>query len=162
VARPVGKVAGPVTYAPGVRALVQRVSEASVAIGNEIVGQIGTGLCALIGVASGDSPAEADRMAAKLWQLRIFADDAGTMNRSAAELGLPLLVISQFTLYADTSRGRRPSFVKAAPPVLAEPLVRRLVDQLRSAGAQVATGRFGATMQVRLTNDGPVTVMLEV
>ncbi len=144
------------------RALVQRVSEASVAVGNEVVGRIGTGLCALVGVTAGDSLGTADRMAAKLWQLRIFADDAGNMNRSAAELRLPLLVVSQFTLYADTSRGRRPSFAGAAPPALAEPLVQRLVDQLRSGGAEVATGRFGATMQVRLINEGPVTLMVEV
>jgi len=100
-------------------------------------------------------------LAAKIWHIRVFPDQAGNMNRSAAELGLPVLVISQFTLYADSTRGRRPSFASAAPPEQAEPLVERLVVRLRSAGASVETGRFGAMMQVSLVNDGPVTVMVE-
>jgi D-aminoacyl-tRNA deacylase len=143
------------------RGLVQRVSEASVIIDAQVVGRIGPGLCVLVGVGLDDDQAAADRLAAKIWQLRVFPDEGGNLNRSAAELGLPVLVISQFTLYADTSRGRRPSFVKAAAPEAANVLVDRVVDQLRSAGAEVATGRFGAMMRVSLVNEGPVTIMLE-
>jgi D-tyrosyl-tRNA(Tyr) deacylase len=144
-----------------VRAVVQRVTSASVEVEGEIVGSIGPGLCVLVGVTHSDDPGRADKLASKLWNLRIFEDAQGLMNRSAAELGLPLLVISQFTLYADTSRGRRPSFVSAAPPPEAEPLVTRLVQMLRAHGAVVATGRFGAEMSVALVNDGPVTVIVE-
>ena len=143
------------------RGLVQRVSEASVSAGGEVVGKIGPGLCVLVGVSVDDTALSADRLAAKIWQLRLFADEGGNMDRSAAELGLPVLVVSQFTLYADTSRGRRPSFARAAPPDMAAPLVDRVVAQLRAGGADVATGRFGALMQVALVNDGPVTVMVE-
>ncbi len=143
------------------RAVVQRVSSASVAVEEEIVGSIGPGLCVLVGVAHGDDITRADKLASKLWNLRIFEDEQGLMNRSAAELGLPLLVISQFTLYADTSRGRRPSLVGAASPVEAEPLVSRVVESLRSQGAEVETGRFRAEMSVSLVNDGPVTVIVE-
>ena len=143
------------------RALVQRVSHAAVRVGGEVVGEIGPGLCALVGVAPEDGEAAADRLAAKIWQLRVFPDSAGDMNRSASELGYAVLVVSQFTLYADTSRGRRPSFVRAAPPEKARVLVERVVQALRAAGAEVATGRFGAMMQVSLVNEGPVTVMLE-
>ena len=143
------------------RGLVQRVSQASVSVDGEVLGRIGPGLCALVGVSGSDDDRAADRLASKLWQVRVFPDDAGNMNRSAAELGLPVLVISQFTLYADLSRGRRPSFVRAAAPDHARVLVDRVVDQLRAAGAKVATGRFGATMQVSLVNEGPVTVMVE-
>jgi D-tyrosyl-tRNA(Tyr) deacylase len=144
-----------------VRGLVQRVSEASVSVAGETVGRIATGLCVLVGVSVDDDLAAADRLAAKIWQLRVFPDEGGSMNRSAAELGLAVLVVSQFTLYADTSRGRRPSFVGAAAPEHARPLVERVVARLEAAGAEVATGRFGAMMQVRLVNDGPVTIMLE-
>ncbi|MDA8303209.1 MAG: D-aminoacyl-tRNA deacylase [Actinomycetota bacterium] len=143
------------------RALVQRVSHAVVSVGGEVVGEIGPGLCALVGVGPEDAEAAADRLAAKIWQLRVFPDSAGDMNRSASELGYAVLVVSQFTLYADTSRGRRPSFVRAAPPDKARVLVERVVQALRAAGAEVATGRFGAMMQVSLVNEGPVTVMLE-
>jgi D-aminoacyl-tRNA deacylase len=143
------------------RGLMQRVSEASVSVDGEVVGRIGPGLCALVGVGLDDDQAAADRLATKIWQLRVFPDEAGNLNRSAAELGLAVLVISQFTLYADTSRGRRPSFVRAAPPALANVLVDRVADRLRSAGADVATGRFGATMRVSLVNEGPVTIMVE-
>lgn len=129
--------------------------------GGEVVGKIGPGLCVLVGVSVDDTALSADRLAAKIWQLRLFADEGGNMDRSAAELGLPVLVVSQFTLYADTSRGRRPSFARAAPPDMAAPLVDRVVAQLRAGGADVATGRFGALMQVALVNDGPVTVMVE-
>jgi D-aminoacyl-tRNA deacylase len=143
------------------RGLVQRVSEASVSVDGQIVGRIGPGLCTLVGVGLNDDQAAADRLAAKIWQLRVFPDEGGNLNRSAAELGLAVLVISQFTLYADTSRGRRPSFVKAAPPEAANLLVERVVEQLRSAGAEVATGQFGAMMRVSLVNEGPVTIMVE-
>ncbi|HTT90299.1 MAG TPA: D-aminoacyl-tRNA deacylase [Acidimicrobiales bacterium] len=143
------------------RGLVQRVSEASVSVDGGVVGRIGPGLCALVGVGLNDDVTAADRLAAKIWQLRVFPDEGGNLNRSAAELGLPVLVISQFTLYADTSRGRRPSFVKAAAPEVANVLVQRVVDQLRGAGAEVATGRFGAMMRVSLVNEGPVTIMVE-
>ncbi len=130
-------------------------------VDSEVVGKIGLGLCVLVGVGLQDDESAADRLAAKIWQIRLFPDGAGNMNRSAAELGLPLLVVSQFTLYADTSRGRRPSFVNAAAPVVAEALIDRLVAQLRRAGAEVATGHFGAMMKVTLVNEGPVTIMIE-
>ena len=143
------------------RAVVQRVTSASVEVGGEIVGSIGPGLCVLVGVSHEDAEASADKLASKLWNLRIFEDSQGLMNLSAAELGLPLLVVSQFTLYADTTRGRRPSFVAAAPPNAAEPLISRLVESLRALGATVETGRFRAEMSVGLVNDGPVTVIVE-
>jgi D-tyrosyl-tRNA(Tyr) deacylase len=144
-----------------VRALVQRVSEASVDVGGQRIGTIGPGLCVLVGVTHDDGPADADRLAERLWHLRIFSDDNDKLNLSAADLALALLVISQFSLYADTSRGRRPSFVGAARPEQAEPLVDRLVASLRALGAHVETGRFGAAMAVSLVNDGPLTVTLE-
>ncbi|HEX6394704.1 MAG TPA: D-aminoacyl-tRNA deacylase [Acidimicrobiales bacterium] len=143
------------------RAVVQRVASASVDVEGNVVGSIGPGLCVLVGVAHGDGETAADKLASKLWNLRIFEDEQGLMNRSASELGLPLLVVSQFTLYADTSKGRRPSFVAAAPPPEAEPLVSRVVESLRSLGAEVATGRFGADMALSLINDGPVTVIVD-
>ena len=143
------------------RAVVQRVSSASVMVGGETVGAIGAGLCALVGVAHGEDEGSADKLAQKLWNLRIFEDAEGRMNRSAAELGLEVLVVSQFTVYADTARGRRPSFAGAAPPSEAEPLISRFVDTLASFGATVATGRFRAEMAVQLVNEGPVTVILE-
>lgn len=143
------------------RGLVQRVSSARVTSGGEVLGQIGSGLCVLVGVRQGDDEQSADKLAAKIWQLRLFADPAGHMNLCASELGLPVLVISQFTLYADTSRGRRPSFVSAAGPSVAAPLIERVVARLRKAGAEVATGRFGAVMRLELVNEGPVTVLLE-
>jgi D-tyrosyl-tRNA(Tyr) deacylase len=132
-----------------------------VAIGDEVVGSIGPGLCAFVGVTHDDDRAGAERLASRLWALRIFADEEGRTNRSAAELGLEVLVVSQFTLYANTSRGRRPSFVEAAPPEQAEQLVAALVDSLRNLGARVATGRFRASMRVQLINDGPFTILLE-
>lgn len=143
------------------RALLQRVSEASVSVEGAVVAHIGPGLCALVGARVGDTAAAAERLAAKIWQLRVFADEQGNMNRSAAELGLAVLVVSQFTLYADTSRGRRPSFALAAPPAEAKMLVDLVADCLASSGAKVATGRFGATMQLSLVNEGPVTLMVE-
>ena len=144
------------------RAVVQRVTGASVDVGGEAVGRIDAGLCVLVGATHDDTPEVAAKLADKIWHLRVFADDAGVMNRSAAEVGGELLVISQFTLYGDTSRGRRPSWIRAAPPEVAEPLVDAVVSRLRDLGATVATGRFGADMAVTLTNDGPVTVLLEL
>jgi D-aminoacyl-tRNA deacylase len=144
-----------------VRGLVQRVSEASVSINGVVVGKIGPGLCTLVGVGCEDDDMAADRLAAKIWQLRLFPDEAGNMNRYAKELGLPVLVVSQFTLYGDTTRGRRPSFAKAAAPEVARALVERVVEQLRAAGAEVATGHFGAMMDVSLVNQGPVTILVE-
>ena len=143
------------------RAVVQRVSEATVTVGPEEVGRIGPGLCALVGVTHDDTEADAERMAERLWNLRVFADEAGRINRSAAELGLAVLVVSQFSVYADTSRGRRPSFVAAARPEQAEPLIDALTDRLRARGAEVATGRFRADMAVALINDGPLTLTLD-
>ena len=146
----------------GVRAVVQRVSEASVTVDGEVVGAIGPGLCVLVGVTHDDDTDSARRLATKLWHLRIFDDDAGVMNRSVAEAGGQLLVISQFTLYGDTRRGRRPSWIAAARPEVAEPLVDGVVGELRRLGADVATGRFRADMVVALVNDGPVTLVVEV
>jgi D-aminoacyl-tRNA deacylase len=145
-----------------VRALVQRVTRASVTVGGEVVGAIGPGLCALVGVTHADTGDHAGRLARKLWELRIFADDAGVMNRSVADTSGAVLVVSQFTLYADTRRGRRPSWADAARPEHAEPLVEAVVAGLRDRGAEVATGRFRADMQVELVNDGPVTLLLDV
>nr|WP_206071853.1 D-aminoacyl-tRNA deacylase [Antrihabitans stalactiti] len=149
------------TYARLVRVLVQRVLSASVAVDGVIVGEIEPspgrqGLLALVGVTHSDTVATAAALADKLWRLRIL-DDA----RSAADTDAPILVVSQFTLYADTTKGRRPSWSAAAPGAAAEPLVEAMVDALRTLGATVATGSFGAHMQVSLINDGPVTVMLE-
>jgi len=145
-----------------VRALVQRVTRAAVRVDGEVVGTIDRGLCVFVGVTHTDTDADARKLASKLWQLRIFDDDAGVMNRSAAELGLPLLVVSQFTLYGDAARGRRPSWSAAARPEQAEPLVDAVVGALRAQGATVATGRFRADMQVELVNDGPGTLNLEI
>jgi D-tyrosyl-tRNA(Tyr) deacylase len=142
------------------RVLVQRVTSASVSVGGEAVGAIrpdGQGLVALAGVTHTDTEAIARRMAEKLWQLRILDDE-----RSASEVGAPILVVSQFTLYANTGKGRRPTWNAAAPGAVAEPLVTTFTDALRELGADVATGVFGADMAVELVNDGPVTVMLEL
>lgn len=144
------------------RALVQRVESASVSSDGEVVGRIGPGLCVLVGVTHTDTAELAPKMAAKLWNLRIFDDDDGVMNRSVAECGGELLVVSQFTLYGDTRKGRRPSWIEAAPPDQAEPIIERLVSELEGLGASVETGRFRTEMSVGLVNDGPVTVMLEL
>jgi D-aminoacyl-tRNA deacylase len=147
-----------------VRALIQRVSEAAVRVDGEELGAIGVGLCVLVGAAAGDSEASARRLAEKVWRLRVFPDDtasSSSMNRSLADIGGAALVVSQFTLYGDTRRGRRPSWSAAAPPEEAEPLVDAFVDELRGLGATVQTGRFGAHMTVELVNDGPVTLLLE-
>ena len=143
------------------RAVVQRVTRADVTVDGTRVGAIGAGLCVLLAVTHDDDADRARRMADKLWHLRIFADDAGLMNRSASETGGEILVVSQFTLYGDTSRGRRPSWVAAARPEQAEPLVEVVVGELRALGATVATGRFGADMELALVNDGPVTLIIE-
>jgi len=146
-----------------VRALVQRVSRAEVRAGGEVLGAIGPGLCVLVGVTHTDQGAVARRLADKVWTLRVLDDEAGIMNRSLSELADPrALVVSQFTLYGDTRKGRRPSWLAAAPGQVAEALVDAFVDALRGAGATVATGRFGAEMEVELVNDGPVTVLLEL
>ena len=144
------------------RAVVQRVSEASVTVGGELVGSIGAGLCALIGVTHDDDVAKAGKLAERLWNLRIMDDDAGVMNRSLADTTREVLVVSQFTLYGDTSAGRRPSWIRAARPEHAEPLIDAVVTRLRDLGAAVATGRFRTEMRVALVNDGPVTVVLDV
>ena len=144
------------------RAVVQRVTRARVTVGDDEVGAIGPGLCALVGVTHDDGPDQAKVLAGKLWNLRILADDDGVMNRSVADAGGEILVVSQFTLYGDTSRGRRPSWIDAARPEHAEPLVDQVVAELRALGARVATGRFRADMQVELVNDGPVTLVLEI
>ncbi len=144
------------------RAVVQRVTRADVTVDGATVAAIGPGLCVLLAVTHDDDADEARRMAEKLWHLRILADDAGVMNRSGSEIGAPILVVSQFTLYGDTARGRRPSWIAAARPEQAEPLVEAVVEELRALGASVATGRFGADMQLALVNDGPVTLIIDV
>ena len=144
------------------RGLVQRVVQASVTVGGEVVGAIGPGLCVLVGVTHDDTEGTARKMADKIWGLRIIDDENGVMNRSIADVGGEVLIVSQFTLYGDTSGGRRPSWIKAARPEHAEPLVQVVIDQLRAVGAEVATGRFRTEMHVSLINDGPVTLLLEV
>jgi len=144
------------------RALVQRVTEAHVVVGVEEVGSIGPGLCVLVGVTHTDTPAVAAKLASKVWNLRVFDDESGTMNLSLADTGGSVLVVSQFTLYGDTRRGRRPAWSAAAPPEVAGPLVGGVVEALKKLGCVVATGRFRAEMRVALVNDGPVTLLLEV
>jgi len=144
------------------RAVVQRVSEASVTVAGEVVGAIGPGLCVLVGVTHGDGEAEADKLAVRLSKLRIFNDDEGKMNRSVLDTGGEVLVISQFTLYGEAARGNRPSYSDAARPEQAEPLVARVAEGIAAQGVRVATGRFGADMDVRLLNQGPVTILLEL
>lgn len=144
------------------RAVVQRVADATVTVDGETVGTIGRGLAVLVGVAPTDTVADAQALADKLAGLRIFRDDADKMNLSVSDVAGAVLVVSQFTLYGDTRRGRRPSFVGAAQPDLAEPLVEAVVAAIEASGVPTATGRFGANMSVALTNDGPVTLVLEV
>lgn len=140
------------------RAVVQRVSQASVTVDGQAVGAIEEpGLLALVGVTHDDTPAKAARLAAKLWGLRILDGE-----KSCSDLGAPLLVVSQFTLYADTSKGRRPTWINAAPGPVAEPLVDAVINELRKLGAHVETGKFGADMKVALINDGPVTIILDL
>jgi D-tyrosyl-tRNA(Tyr) deacylase len=147
---------------PGVRALIQRVTEARVRIDGAVVGEIGPGLCVLVGVTHTDDEATARKLAEKLWTLRVFDDADGVMNLGLPDVGGAVLVVSQFTLYGDTRKGRRPSWTDAARPEQAEPLCDAFVAALRALGATVATGVFGADMQVELVNDGPVTLMLEL
>lgn len=143
------------------RAVVQRVRSAAVRVDGRIVGQIGPGLLAFVGVANDDGPADVQYIAAKIRDLRIFPDDHGKMNRSVGESRGGVLVVSQFTLQADCRKGRRPSFDAAAAPSLAEPLYEEVVQQLKDAGLTVATGTFQAHMDVELVNDGPVTLLLD-
>src|SRR5690242_13669852 len=144
------------------RALVQRVSEARVTVEGKVVGEIGAGLCVLVGVTHTDDAGIADRLAAKVAELRIFDDDAGVMNRSVVDAGGSALVISQFTLYGDTRKGRRPAWAAAAPGPLAEPLVHEFANRLAERIGTVETGSFGAEMSVALVNEGPVTLMVEL
>jgi D-tyrosyl-tRNA(Tyr) deacylase len=144
------------------RALVQRVTRAAVVVDGETVGEIGTGLCVLVGVTHSDDTANAVKLADKVWNLRVFDDASGAMNVSVGERGGSLLVVSQFTLYGDTRKGRRPSWAEAARPEQAELLIEEFVEELRRSGARVATGRFGAHMRVDLVNDGPVTLLVDV
>jgi D-aminoacyl-tRNA deacylase len=139
------------------KAVVQRVARARVTPG----GEIGPGLCVLLGVARGDTAADAERLAGKVARLRIFEDDEGRFDRSLLDAGGAALVVSQFTLIADTAKGNRPSFTEAAPPDEAERLYQAFCEALRGTGLEVATGVFGARMQVELVNDGPVTIVLE-
>jgi D-tyrosyl-tRNA(Tyr) deacylase len=144
-----------------VRALIQRVNRASVTVDGEVVGEIGRGLCVFVGVTHSDDEAVADRLAGRVWNIRVFDDEGGFMNVPVGDSGGEVLVISQFTLYGDTRKGRRPSWAGAARPEQAEPLVDRFAEALTGLGARVATGRFGAHMHVELVNDGPVTVTVE-
>ena len=143
------------------RAVVQRVSEAQVVVAGELVGRIDAGLCALIGIGQGDDDATATALAEKIVKLRIFEDAAGKMNLGLLDVGGKLLAVSQFTLYGDTSKGRRPSFMAAMEPTRAEQLFERFCAACRSLGVQVETGRFRTHMSVSLVNDGPVTLLLD-
>ncbi|MBX7235651.1 MAG: D-tyrosyl-tRNA(Tyr) deacylase [Caldilineales bacterium] len=143
------------------RVVIQRVSQASVTVEGRVVGAIGRGFLVLLGVTHGDGPEQVAWMAAKIAGLRLFADDQGLTNLALADVGGAVLVVSQFTLYADARKGRRPSFTDAAPPEIAEPLIERFIADLRAQGISVANGVFRAEMQVALVNDGPVTLILE-
>lgn len=143
------------------RVLLQRVSEASVAIGGEITGKCGRGFLLLVGITHGDTVKNAEYLADKCANLRVFEDENGKMNLSLKDVNGSVLAVSQFTLYADTRRGRRPAFVDAAPPAVSQPLYDHFVEALQNHGLHVETGRFGADMKVRLVNDGPVTILLE-
>jgi D-aminoacyl-tRNA deacylase len=143
------------------RAVVQRVSEASVRVEGATVGRIGAGLLVLLGVGRGDAAKDAEQLADRVLNLRIFADEAGQMNRSVIDVRGELLVVSQFTLYGDVRRGRRPSFDAAATPAAARELYETFVRELRAAGLPVSTGEFQAMMQVELANDGPVTILVD-
>lgn len=144
------------------RALVQRVSEASVVVDNVIIGQIGSGLLVLLGVRNDDTEKRAKQLAAKVSGLRIFNDAEGKMNRSVQDVAGAILIVSQFTLYADTAKGHRPSYSNAAKAAIAEPLYKAFVRNCRETGLPVATGIFGANMKVHLVNDGPVTILCEI
>ena len=143
------------------KALLQRVTGASVSVGGEVVGRIGRGLVVFVGVASGDTEKDVSYLVQKTVNLRIFSDEAGKFNLSALDIKGELLLVSQFTLLADTRKGRRPSFVEAAPPAPAEQLFEQFVEQAGAAGLKVETGRFQQYMQVEIHNDGPVTILLD-
>ena len=143
------------------RSVVQRVSSAKVAVGSEVVAEMGTGLLALVGVARGDEPSDAEILASKLAHLRVFPDASSRMNRSLLDTGGTLALVSQFTLLGDTRKGRRPSYADAAAPELARSLFQSLVEAASGLGVAVVTGRFGADMQISLVNDGPVTLLVE-
>ena len=143
------------------RAVVQRVAGARVRVEDDVVGEIGPGLCVLLGVAREDDGAAAERLAGRVARLRIFENEEGKFDRSVLDVGASVLVVSQFTLIADTAKGNRPSFSGAAPPELAEPLYERFCSSLRAFGVTVETGVFGARMRVELANDGPVTILLD-
>jgi D-tyrosyl-tRNA(Tyr) deacylase len=144
------------------RGLVQRVQRASVTVAGDVVGAIGQGLCVLVGVTHDDTLDHARKLADKIWNLRVMDDEAGVMNCSVADTTGNVLVVSQFTLYGETAGGRRPSWIAAARPEHAEPLVQAVVERLRDLGGTVATGRFRTEMLVDILNDGPVTVMIEL
>lgn len=143
------------------RALIQRVASSDVRVGDETIGAIGPGMTVLLGVGDTDTADDAQRIARKIATLRIFEDDAGKINRSIHEVGGEILLISQFTLYADCRKGRRPSFVHAALPAIAEPLVTQVITALRAEGLHVEMGRFGAEMRVTIVNVGPLTIWLD-
>jgi D-aminoacyl-tRNA deacylase len=143
------------------RVVLQRVSQATVRIHDRVAGSIGRGFCLLVGFTHGDTPAQVDWMAEKISSLRLFSDSQGKMNLGLEETGGAVLVVSQFTLYGDAVKGRRPSFIDAARPEVAVPLYERFLDMLRGRGLEVAAGEFGADMQVEIHNDGPVTLILD-
>ena len=143
------------------RVVLQRVSQATVRIHGRVAGSIGRGFCLLVGFTHGDTPAQVDWMAEKISSLRLFSDSQGKMNLGLEETGGAVLVVSQFTLYGDAVKGRRPSFIDAARPEVAVPLYERFLDVLRGRGLEVAAGEFGADMQVEIHNDGPVTLILD-
>jgi D-tyrosyl-tRNA(Tyr) deacylase len=145
------------------RAVIQRVSRASVTVSEQVIGEVGNGVVILLGITSNDTPADGKWLAEKICKLRIFADDAGAMNRSLVDINGQALIVSQFTLHARTKKGTRPSFNDAAPPEIAEPLYKQFCFDLRTLLGEdaVATGKFGAMMQVALINDGPVTLILD-
>lgn len=143
------------------RTVIQRVKKASVRVGEMVPGRIGRGYVVLVGVKEGDSEKEAIGLAKKILELRVMADEEDKMNKSVVEVNGEILVVSQFTLYADTSRGRRPSFAKAAKPEIAEKLIEKFANELKKSGLRVEKGEFGAKMEVELVNDGPVTIILD-
>ncbi len=143
------------------RVVVQRVSEGRVSVGGETIGEVGQGVVILLGIGPQDGEDQAEYLTNKIANLRIFEDEEGKINRSLLDVGGSALVVSQFTLYADTRKGRRPSFTDAAPPEIAEPLVERFADMLRALGVPTQTGQFGAHMLVEIANDGPVTIWIE-
>jgi len=143
------------------RAIVQRVSRANVVIAGDTVGDIGSGLVVLLGIAHSDTPAQAQWLAEKIAGLRIFKDAEGKMNRDLVEVSGAMLIVSQFTLYGDCRKGKRPSFIDAAPPSIAIPLYETFINSVKALGIRVAEGRFGADMKVELVNDGPVTLIVD-